>query len=291
MKIAFCTMEKFDNRVKDSVGSSRIRGNWLIKYWEEAEEYMIGQKYDVMIFQKVYWQSFKNNANTYQGVKILDICDPDWLEGKPVMEYVDFMDATVTSSPALAEYIQKMRPNARVICIPDRIDLSVHQKKEKHQGVLKKLVWFGYSTNVHYIEKTFPDIIQKGIELTVISDQPYNPGIQYQNLKVNNVPYSYPGVHKEITKCDAVLMPISNDDLRGTFKSNNKTLTAWALGMPVIALPQDLDRFKTAESRQLEGDLRRKEIEEQWDVKLSVQEYKDLIAEIIRGKESSVKSA
>jgi hypothetical protein len=284
MKVAFCTMEKFDNRVKDSVGSSRIRGNWLIKYWQDAEEYVIGQEYDVMIFQKVYWQSFKNNASDFKGIKILDICDPDWLEGKPVMEYVDFMDATVTSTQALADFIKKVRPNARVLCIPDRMDLEVHKRKQKHEGLLKKLVWFGYSTNVHYIEKTFADVITKGLELTIISDQPYNPGVAYENLKVINVPYAWPSVNKEIIKADTVLMPVSNDDLRGIFKSNNKTLTAWALGMPVIQLPQDLERFKTAEARQAEADKRRKEIEKDWDVKISVKEYQDLLAVISREK-------
>src|SRR3990167_883805 len=151
MKIAFCTMEKFDNRVRDSVGSSRIRGNWLIKYWPEAEEYVIGKEYDVIIFQKVYWKQMMTN---FKGMKILDICDPDWLENKPVFEYIDLAQATVVSAPALAEYMKKLRPEANILCIPDRIDLDLHKRKEKHEGPARKVVWYGYSTNVHYIEKT-----------------------------------------------------------------------------------------------------------------------------------------
>lgn len=280
MKIGFCTMEKFDNRLKDTVGSSRIRGNWLIQYWPEAEEYVIGNTYDVMIFQKVYWESFLHSTD-YQGIKILDICDPDWLEGKPVMEYVDFMDATVTATPALAEFIAKMRPNARVVCIPDRVDLAVHRRKDVYLGPLKKLVWFGYSQNVHYIEQTFPDLINKGIELTIICDHPYNPPSSYKNIKLTNIPYSYPDIHREIVKHDAVLLPATRSDERGKFKSNNKTLTAWALGMPVVVVPEDLDRFSSAEERQKEGNERRKEVEEKWDVKQSVEEYKTLISRII----------
>ena len=72
MKIGICTMEKFDNRVVNSVGSSRIRVRWLLKYWPEAEEYIIGKEYDVLIFQKVYW---KPMMQSFEGIKILDICE------------------------------------------------------------------------------------------------------------------------------------------------------------------------------------------------------------------------
>lgn len=278
MKIGFCTMEKFDNRVKDSVGSSRIRASWLIKYWPEAEDYLIGAQYDVLIFQKVYWQAMMQN---FKGIKILDLCDPDWLEGKPVLEYSDMADATVTSSQALADYIKKFRPNSRILCIPDRIDLDIHKPKENHAGPAKTIAWFGYSTNIHYIEKCFDDIIAKDLTLTVISDQPYNPPVAYRNLKVVNIPFSWPGVNKEITNCDLVLLPDTNEDLRGTFKSNNKTLSAWALGMPVVKVPQDLDRFMDPAERRKESELRLQEIKDKWDVKLSVKEYQDLIGEII----------
>src|SRR5438552_3820560 len=118
---ALLTMERMNNRVFNSIGSSRIRMRWLLPYWEEAEEFIIGKGYDVMIFQKVYWDTFKKNGN-YQGVKILDLCDPDWLENKPVFEYIDWVDAVTTSTEALAEYIRKMRPNKKhVLCIPDRV--------------------------------------------------------------------------------------------------------------------------------------------------------------------------
>ena len=40
-KIGVSTMERFDNRRSQSVGSSRIRARWLLHYWPEAEEYKI----------------------------------------------------------------------------------------------------------------------------------------------------------------------------------------------------------------------------------------------------------
>lgn len=283
MKIGFCTMEKFDNRVKDSVGSSRIRGNWLIKYWPEAEEYKIGEKYDVIIFQKVYWREMMER---FEGIKILDICDPDWVEGKPVLEFTDMCHATVSSTQPLADYMKKFRPESNILCIPDRVDLDVHKRKEKHEGEAKSIVWFGYSQNIHYIYKTFDDIMKAGLELIIVADQPFNPPLGYQALKVKNIPYSYPQVHNEIVKADMVLMPETDEDVRGVFKSNNKTLTAWALGMPVVKTWEDLERFKSAEERQKEADKRYQEIKDRWLVQKSVAEYKELIARILGTKDA-----
>jgi len=278
-KIAFATMEKFDNREINSVGSSRIRARWLINDWPEAEEYIIGKKYDVLVFQKVYWSAM---MKAFEGIKILDLCDPDWLENKPVFQYVDMADAIVTSTQALADYIKKLRPNALVKYIADRVYLPeatpVHTK---HEGQLKKLVWFGYSHNVHYLTNTYDEIIKRGIELTAISNAPIEPPLMYRGkINIVNVVYNYDTVNREMVKADAVLMPEPSGDEKAKFKSNNKTVQAWALRMPVIKTPEDLDKFTNAEEREKEAEEKRQEVEKNWDSKLSVQEYRDLILEI-----------
>lgn len=281
---ALCTMEKFDNRMPNSVGSSRIRMRWLLPYWEQAEEYVIGKKYEAMIFQKVYWAEMMKQ---FEGVKILDLCDPDWLENKPVFEYVDMVDAVTTSTQALADYIQRMRPNKKhILCIPDRVYMpEAEPVKQDYGGKLETLVWFGYSHNSHYLMNTFEEIINRNLELVCVSDQPIEPPLMYRNrIKITNIPFNYSTINKEMVKYDAILLPDPHGDEKGKFKSNNKTLQAWALGMPVIKVPEDLDKFATAEARKEEGLARRKEIEEKWDVKYSVDEYKVLIDEIKREK-------
>lgn len=279
--IGFCTMERFDNRELNSVGSSRIRARWLINLWPEAEEYIIGKRYDVMVFQKVYWPLMMQQ---YDGIKILDLCDPDWLEGKPVLEFVDLADATITSTQALADYIKKLRPDALVKCIPDRVYIPEHNARGEHDGKATKVAWFGYAQNAHYLLQTFDELIRQGLELTVISNTPYEPPMAYRALKVHNVPYSYPEVNKELAKCDLVIMPEPEGDERAKFKSNNKTLQAWALGLPVAKSADDLDRFASAEERNKERELRLKEISEKWDVRLSVEEYKEVIEQIKSAK-------
>jgi hypothetical protein len=278
-EVGFITMEKADNREFNSVGSSRIRARWLLNYWPEAEEYMIGKSYSTLIFQKVYWKAM---MEAFEGTKVLDICDADWLEGKPVFEFVDMADATVTSTEALAEYIRKMRPKALVKCIPDRVYLPeampVHGR---HEGQLRKVAWFGYSHNSHYLAQAFEELAIRGIELVAISNDEINLPLAYRNrLKVTNIPYSYDTVNKEIIKCGAVILPKPSGDEKGKYKSENKVIQSWALRMPVVRTDRDLDKFMDPVEREKEAELRRKEVEEKWDCKISVKEYKELIEKI-----------
>jgi len=281
--IGFCSMEKFDNRDFNSVGSSRIRARWLLPYWDEAEEYVIGKKYDVLIFQKVYWSAM---MKAFEGIKILDLCDPDWLEGKPVFEFVDMADAITTSTEALADYIRRIRPNAFVKCVPDRVNLrEVLPMKDKHSGPLRNLVWFGYPQNTHYLYSAFEELIKRGLNLIALSSAPLEPPLIYKGkVKIENIPYAHNTINKEIIKGDAVLMPDPVGDERSKYKSNNKTLHAWALRMPVVKVPEDLDKFMDAAAREEEATVRRKEIEEKWDVRYSVDDYKAIIEEVKKRK-------
>lgn len=283
--IGICTMEKFDNRLPNTVGSSRIRARWVLEYWGEAEEYQIGKAYKTIIYQKVYW---KNMMERFDGVQIIDLCDPDWLERKPVFEYVDLADAVVTSTEALAAYVRKMRPEQEVWCIHDRVFLPEHKPiKTEHSDELKKVVWYGYHQNFHYLYKALDEIINRGLELTVIGDQPFDAPPGYHQLRVHNIPYTYPAVHQELTRHDVLIMPDPTDDPRGEYKSNNKVLTAMALGLPVVKTPQDLERLKTKEAREKAAQEGIVEIGQKWDVKYSALEYQRLVAELWKKRENN----
>lgn len=279
MKIAFATMESFDNRAEGSVGSSMIRAKWLINHWPEAELYKIGEEYDVIIFQKVYW---KEMMQEFPGIKILDLCDPDWLEGKPVMEYVDMADATVTSTQALADYIKRFRPEKKVICIPDRVDLYEYRPlKTEHAEVLKEVVWYGYHTGFKYVEQTLDILHNNNLNLTVISDQAMSVPMGYPGVQVTNLPYNQKTIMKDLAQFDAAILPDpSKMDLRGHFKSNNKVTQCWSLGLPVIRHPDDIKKLITKEQRTEESIKNLETVTREYDVRLSVQEMKQLIDEI-----------
>jgi len=279
--IGILSMERMMSRVLNSVGSSRIRVRWLLPYWEEAEEYIIGKKYEVLIFQKVYWDTFFKYGD-YRGIKILDLCDPDFLENKPVFEYIDKMDAVVTSTEELAKYIRKLRPNAIIKCIPDRVYLQeAIPIKEAHSEELKTVAWYGYSRNTMYLERTFEELIKRNIELTIISDSQFDLPMRYRNkIKIQNVTYNYSSLNGEIVKYDAVLMPDPFGDERAKYKSNNKTVQAWAIGMPVIKEPDDFERLASKESRIEEAKKNLEIVKNEYDVRLSCLEYRQLINEL-----------
>jgi hypothetical protein len=281
--VGIITFEKMDNRRQNSVGSSRIRMRWMLPFWEEAEEFIIGKKYETIIFQKVYWRDM---MESFTGVKILDLCDPDWLSKHPVFEFVDLVDAVVTSTEELATFVRKIRPGKLVKCIPDRIYLPEAEPiKTEHSDTLKKVVWFGYTHNSYYLQRTFEVLIEQGIELTVIAESPIEAPIGYKNrININNIVYNYQTINKELIKHDAVLMPTPYGDERSKYKSNNKTLQSWSLGLPVISSPEHFEQFASKEAREQEAKLRLQEVKDKWDVAISAQEYKDLIAEIKQNK-------
>jgi hypothetical protein len=281
MIIGYSCMEQFDNRELNAVGSSRIRGRWLWENWkaeypeDECERYVIGKKYDAMIFQKVYW---KPMLKAYEGIKIIDLCDPDWLEGRDVMEYVSMCDYCTTSTEPLAEYIRKF-VKTPVKCIPDRVELKEHTPRGEHIGRAKKIAWFGYSHNTHYLHQTLEALKEYALELHVISNQAFQSpvGIGFNNIVNHN--YSYPNVHDLIKTCDLYLSP-ERMDAKGIYKSSNKELTAMALGVPVVRTQDDLERLLDADERnkQVTSDLQ--EVGEKWDIKYSVRELKGILSEI-----------
>lgn len=277
MKIGFLLFENWHN--KKEIGSSKIRGHWLIKHWPGAEIFQQGGKYDVIIFQKTYWPEY---CRVFKGIKILDLCDPDWTEGQPVKEMIDEVDMITTSTEALAEAVRKFT-DKKVVCIPDRIDLDIHIADKKHERTAKWVAWFGYSHNTSVLNPTINSLKRNKLMLRVISNfrPPYNKADK--NIKWDNDNPSF-NFNDELKKADFVILPPDNRP-RGKYKSNNKTIISWALGMPVAKSIDDLKKFTCPKERRKEVRLRLKEVQEKWDVKISVSEMQNLIKEIQNKKE------
>lgn len=269
MKIGIILFEKIHG--KTYIGSSRIRGYWLTKYWNEAEIFQQGKKYDVVIFQKTYWLEYAEN---FDGIKILDICDPDWLDAVPIVHMINNCDAVTASTQTLVDEIKKITDKL-VVFIPDRQDLGFHNKQKVHKGIAKKVIWFGYSHNAKVLDVTISSLVKRNLQLTVLSNfrPPYNKADK--NLKYDwaNPEFDF---NEIILRNDFVLLPPPQGP-RGRFKSLNKTYTAWALGMPVAINVDELDRFLDPEERKKEAKKRLKEIREKYDIKQSVEDFKNLI--------------
>lgn len=267
MKIGLLSMEKYENRRVNSVGSSRIRGRWVMKYCQEIEEFRNGVEYDVVIYQKAYW---KDHMQRFQGIKIFDLCDPDWFDGRPIVEVLEYVDAITVPTVALQKYIQQMTDKP-VVVIPDRIDPDDHLPvKERHIGKARTAVWFGYGQNQQVLDQAVGVIQSMGLQLVVISNT------RYYQADVN-VTYDFATFNQELIKHDIVVLPPYEKDIKFSFKSNNKTLTAWALRMPVAHEVPDLERLLDPLEREKEAELRYNEVIGTYHAELSGREFLQLI--------------
>jgi len=265
---------------KKDIGSSRIRGHWLVKYWKNAEIFKMGQKYDVVIYQKAY---FVEHARAFKGLKILDICDADFLHfGYRTKETINECDVITTSTEELKKAIQSFTDKP-VVFIPDRMDLEFHREKKVHKGLAQSVVWFGYSQNFPLLDTTIPFLYRNNLKLIVISDRDYVPPVGFERLSLENIRWRLKTVNRNIIKGDIVINPRSSKS-KWKYKSNNKTITSYLLNMPVAESPEDLKRFLKPEERIKEVEIKRKWAIENFDVRISVKEYHNLICKLLKNE-------
>lgn len=285
MKIGILSFEQFHGRT--NIGSTRIRVKWLLNHWEEAEEFTMGQQYDVVIYQKAYWLE---HAKAFKGLKILDICDADFLHwGYRIKEMVDNCDAVTTSTVPLAMYMAKITDKP-VWCIPDRLDFGTlpDQKKDhKGNGETKTVLWYGYSENFPMLNSSINALVQLGIsELVVIANKgklfDLPPAVRGK-IKLTNIPWTAETVNIDLMKADVILNPqLSNG--RWKYKSNNKTILGWAFGIPVAHSKAELEKLMPENERIIEGEKRYNQARAEYNVIDSVRDYKNLINDLLAKK-------
>jgi len=286
--IAAFTFEQFHN--KKNIGSTKIRIKNLMKYWPEMHLYKFGEKPDVMIFQKVYrsGETFRSAAYTLPGEmgvpSILDICDADWLgQGATtkacfITETARMVDAVVTSTEALAEFIRQLTDKP-VLCIPDRFVIDEFPTIKHHTTPLKKAVWFGYSHNAELLRYAIPAIDRHKLDFTIISNDDPRLPFEYDFKLWNNAT-----AYDIIQQNDIAILPKGTRP-QDRFKSNNRPVQSILCGVPVATTADEVERYETAAERNKSvlplWQLYRKE----YDVRKSVEEYKDLIGSILQNND------
>jgi len=298
-RIRIITFERFNGR-KD-IGSSRIRAEWLCNHWENAEIFKQGESADVIIYQKSYWI---DHAKSFKGIKIFDICDPDFLHfGYRTIEMIEECDAITTSTKALAEQFKRFTDKP-VVCIPDRMDLKEHKLKKMHKGRATKVVWYGYSDNFEMLHPVMHFLEKFGLDLIVISNKNFLPQMNYVKpeievgmnpfeidevleeqkkknhwVTVKNIKWNPETADRDIIAGDMVINPTSKNG-KWKYKSNNKTIKAKALGMPVAQDINELEKFLDENERRNASSDGLKEVKKLWNVEKSVEEYKKLIKKL-----------
>lgn len=276
MRVGFLGFEDFHG--KSNIGSTRIRAQWLIDNWPEAERFMMGQKYDVVVFQKVYWVEY---AEAFDGIKILDICDPDWMDwGNRVKQMLDLCDACTCNTEETAKFIRNIaKPGFPVYVVPDRLDIqTLPAPKKPTDNPTKTVGWYGYSHNYEVLAACIQPLIKLGIErLVVISDKPFHmPAQAMDKIELANYPYTPETINRDIQECDVILNPQLQKG-RWKYKSNNKTILAEALGVPVAHTDKELKELMTAEQRKQAHKY--DQVRQYYDVIHSVEEMKRVIAD------------
>lgn len=279
MVVQAFTFSTFHGKSPDA-GSTNIRVNQLMKYWPEFTKYRYGDFPDCLIFQKVYITEDYLYPQHFENLKILDICDPDWLEGSAVVKTCHAMDAVVTPTESLAEFIRQF--HNKVVVIPDRFDVDILPEPRKHTGTAKTVVWFGYSHNIETLKPAIAKIESLGLNLIVISnDDPIANRWDTRNKEdfYTFVRYDDITIYQELQKADFAILPDGNRPV-DVFKSNNKTIKANLAGLPVAKTAEDVDLYMDGGKRQKWFDTNYGKIKEEYDVRKSVKQYKDLIEEL-----------
>jgi hypothetical protein len=266
-----------------NIGSSAIRARSLLRHWPEAELFRMGSLYSAVIFQKAYWLEY---ALRFRGTKILDICDPDFLRwNSNSIEMARQCDALSASTPELATVVERYT-GKRVVCVPDRIDyrlLGGRRPSHDGKGAATIAVWFGYRHNLPSLDSAIPALVDLGFKkLLVIQEcsNHYQLPINYESrIEVEDHVW-HAAVSHEIIRAADVAINFRLPSGRWRYKSNNKSLLAWALGVPVAHSDVELRRLATEEARIAEVGFRMRDIEERYDIRQSVEEYKKLIADL-----------
>lgn len=283
--VKFFTFENFHN--KRNIGSTTIRVRNLLKHWPEAGIYKYGEKPDVLIFQKVYVTDSRQGLYqfpiTYKGgLKILDLCDPDWtVHNNWLVATVNGVDAVTASSQAIVDFVKQITDKP-VVLIKDRFDLKDFPKKKVHSGKAKDIVWFGYSHNAELLRGVVFHCLKRKLRLTVVADS--DPHI-YQVVGDDSFKPYYnfikydENAYTKIQGNDICVLPKGSRP-QDRFKSDNKTTIARLLGLPVATTPEDLDKFSDPDERNKEVEKWYSSTQQEYDVKNSVKEYKELISKL-----------
>lgn len=277
-KIGFVTFEKYQG--KKNIGSTRIRARWVMDKINElypdqyfAEEHLNGKAYDVLVFQKAYWLEM---AKAFKGLKILDLCDPDWMQWEyQVKQMIDEVDVITTSSEALKNFVANLTEKP-IYFIPDRLKLETIKERKKHRGDLQTVAWYGYNSNFEVIDWAIQALNKRKLKLIVVSDKAYRLPTGIKNVELTNYKWTEDTVNGDLLRADAILNPPMTKG-RFKFKSNNKTTLAWSLGLPVLETDEDFDIYKSADVRNSFAENIQEEINSNYDVKDSAKELIGII--------------
>jgi hypothetical protein len=262
--------------VQKLVGSTFLRVDCLAAADSGFQKWIHGKKYDNLIFQKAYWPEM---MKLFGGPKILDICDPDWVQEQlDIVEIGNLVHAITCSSERLALLMKKYFPDKIVEHVPDRLNFKVFPPaRVQHKQTAKNVVWFGFIHNAHEtLGLLLPAIKKYGLKLRIIADRPYSKEDGILELNPEYLLYDQRTAYEQIKEADIALNPKS-DRAFYKYKSSNKSLISWKLGLPVAVTNDDIVRLMNPTERNREVIEKQTVIEREYNIVQSAQQYKEVI--------------
>lgn len=204
-------------------------------------------------------------------------CDPDWLSSDLEFKKLEQnIDAITCASKEIYRFIKQIASKP-VYYVPDRVNLDIINRQKEHINLAKTIGWFGYHHNAKVVlPQVLRSISKLGLKLIVVSNGDYKPK-QGMNIEVENRPFIWDTFVYDMMDCDVIMNPKPVKLKRFKYKSNNKTIISWAMGIPIANTLSDLQRFMKPEERKKEAEKRLQEVKEKYSIEQTIKQFKDII--------------
>lgn len=260
-------------------GSSRMRAFWPAAHmpgaeartWAEMVDQEIPLEFDAYVFQKLANPEL-NRYLLEAGKQVWwDVCDPAWwFQPEACRAVAETVSGVAASSSALAEDYRAWSGKLAAV-VPDRLDLSHFPLARSHSPQSPvRLIWFGLAVNRCALFAALANLERLAangcaVELTICDDQPEHPWGEL-GIPTRYERWTLARENEIIAGHDIALLPPYPGPW-GKVKSNNKRLTAWACGLPVVG-GEDYDTL-----RALVGDAEQRQAAADWGMKTLLRDY------------------
>ena len=310
VSIGFVTLQ---NKENDKVASTRLRVTWALPYLKNSfvsENYEELKQADVVVFQSRHEIPDIKMAERLKadGVKLIwDFTDPHWLKEydpnaiHPIFHKIaQLADVVTLPTEEEARTYKLTFPHVPTEILKDRLELSEYPAIKRHTKNDKfKICWHGSYGNFSSIDLARQDLEKLGKEFDItficvydtgnIHNRQVNP---FKNLKLDIRTWTNDVTTQALLESDVSINPKFDNHWK-SYKSNNKTITSWACGVPCIErnfYDEIKKYFLNVKLRNEEAIIKREIIEKEYDVRLTAKEWINIATKLATVKEKKKKN-
>ena len=226
--------------------SARLRAFWPAKYMPETDVIQVEHvaelpEYDNYVFQKRIDLDMMESLHAHGKRIYWDYCDPlHWWQPDVCRKVARICEAVVCSNQALADDFNAWYGDDKAVCIPDCLEPEHFPKKRVHAEVTPvRFVWYGLAVNRVALFAGLVNLERLAangykIELTIMDDRPDQSWRVTDYFPISHIQWRLEQENEIIANHDIAFLPPYPGPW-GQVKSNNKILTAWACGLPVVS--------------------------------------------------------